>query len=140
MQAMLIICSLPPGGGGHFCLARCSFGPPSHALVVIAIDEWYRLYNRWMVSFVDTICYVSKIMTIKRNLMILDNSGIDYSRMLLFVLGFLVYWKIEPNSHAFSRIWQHVVYDLISKQSNLNCQNNKMQHHRKQFLRFYYNK
>ena len=32
--------------------------------------------------------------------MILDNSGIDYSRMLLFVFGFLVYWKIEP----FSRI------------------------------------
>ena len=28
------------------------------------------------------------------NLMILDNSSIDYSRMLLFVLGFLVYWKI----------------------------------------------
>ena len=58
--------------------------------------------------------------------MILDNSGIDYSRMLLFVLGFLVYWKIEPNSHAFSRIRQHVVYDLISKRSHLNCQNNKM--------------
>ena len=37
----------------------------------------------------------------------LDKSGIDYSRMLLFVLGFLVYWKIEPNSHAFSRIRQH---------------------------------
>ena len=33
--------------------------------------------------------------------MILDNSGIDYSRMLLFV-GFLIYWKIEPNSHAFT--------------------------------------
>ena len=30
------------------------------------------------------------------NLIILDNnSGIDYSRMLLFVFGFLVYWKIE---------------------------------------------
>ena len=57
--------------------------------------------------------------------MILDNSGIDYSRMLLFVLGFLVYLKIEPNSHAFSRIRQHVVYDLISKWSNLNCQKNK---------------
>ena len=32
--------------------------------------------------------------------MILDNSGIDYSRMLLFVFGFLVYWEIEPNSRA----------------------------------------
>ena len=37
-------------------------------------------------------------MTKKSNLMILDNNGIDYSRMLLFLLGFLVYWKIEPNS------------------------------------------
>ena len=54
--------------------------------------------------------------------MILDNSGIDYSRVLLFELGFLVYWKIEPNSYAFSPIRQHVVYDLISKRSHLNCQ------------------
>ena len=36
-------------------------------------------------------------MTKKSNLMILDNPGIDYSRMLLFVLGFLVYWKIKLN-------------------------------------------
>ena len=36
----------------------------------------------------------------KSNLMILDNYGIDYSRMLLFVLGFLVYWKFEINSRA----------------------------------------
>ena len=57
--------------------------------------------------------------------MILDNSGIDDSRMLLFVLGFLVYWKIKPNSHAFSRIRQHVVYDLISKRSHVNCQKTK---------------
>ena len=53
--------------------------------------------------------------------MILDNSGIDYSPMFLFVLGFLVYWQIEPNSQAFSRIRQHVVYDLISKWSHLRC-------------------
>ena len=39
-------------------------------------------------------------MTTKSNLMILDNSGIDYSRMLFFVLSFLVYLKIEPNSRA----------------------------------------
>ena len=32
--------------------------------------------------------------------MIVDNYCLDYSRMLLFVLGFLVYWKIEPNSRA----------------------------------------
>ena len=37
--------------------------------------------------------------------MILDNSGIDHSRMLLFVLGFLVYWKIEPNSRASGNTW-----------------------------------
>ena len=36
-------------------------------------------------------------MTKKSNLMILDDYGID---MLLFVFGFLVYWKIEPNSRA----------------------------------------
>ena len=58
-----------------------------------------------MISFVDTICYVSKIMTKKMNLMILHNSGIDYSRMLLFVLGFRVYWKIEPSSRASGNIW-----------------------------------
>ena len=33
-------------------------------------------------------------------LLILGNSGIDYLRMLLFRLGFLVYWKIEPNSRT----------------------------------------
>ena len=37
--------------------------------------------------------------------MILDNSGIDYSRMLLFVLGILVYWKIEPNARASGNTW-----------------------------------
>ena len=52
--------------------------------------------------------------------MTLHNSGIDYSRVLLFV-----YWKIEPNSHAFSRVRQHVVYDLISKRYHLNCQKTK---------------
>ena len=40
--------------------------------------------------------------------MILVNSAIDYSRMLFFVLGFLVYWKIEPTSQA-SGCWQHWV-------------------------------
>ena len=37
--------------------------------------------------------------------MILDNSGIYYSQMLLFMLGFLVYWKIEPNSRASGNTW-----------------------------------
>ena len=69
--------------------------------------------NRWLASFVDTI-YVWKIIWQKiRNLMILDNSGVDYSRMLLFVFGFRVYWKIEPNSRAFSRLRQHLLYKQL---------------------------
>ena len=56
-----------------------------------------------MVSFVDTMsCFENNI---TKNLMILDNSSIDYSPMLLFVLGFLVYWKIEQNSYASGKIW-----------------------------------
>ena len=98
-------------------------------------------YNRWMVSFVDTICYVSKIIWQKKsNLTILDNSGIDYSRMLLFVLGFLIDWKIESNSWAFSRLRQHLAYDLITKRSHQSCQKNKMWRQRQQFLMFYFNK
>ena len=46
--------------------------------------------------------------------MILGNSSIDYSQMLLFMFGSLVHWKIEPNSRAFSRFRQHLVYDLIT--------------------------
>ena len=72
--------------------------------------------------------------------MIVDNSGIDYSRMLSFVFGFLVDWKIEPNSLAFSRLRQPLVYDLITKWSRERCQKNKMWRQRQQFLRFYYNK
>ena len=47
--------------------------------------------------------------------MILDNSGIDYSIMILFVIGFLVYWKIETNS----------LYNLITKRSRQSCQKTK---------------
>ena len=50
------------------------------------------------------VCFENN-MTKKSNLMILDNPGIDYSRMLLIVLGFLVYWKIEPNSRASGNTW-----------------------------------
>ena len=43
------------------------------------------------------------------NLMILYNLGIDNARMLLaIVFGFIVYWKIAPNSQAFSRFQQHL--------------------------------
>ena len=68
--------------------------------------------NRWVVSFVDTICCFENNDK-KSNLIILDNSGIDYSRMLLFVLGFLVYLKIEQN------------YDLITNRLCQSCQKNK---------------
>ena len=37
--------------------------------------------------------------------MILVNSGIDYAQMLLFMFGFLVYWKTEPNSPESGNIW-----------------------------------
>ena len=85
-------------------------------------------YNRWMVSFVNTIFYVSKIIwQKKRNLIILDNSGIDYSRMLLFVLGFLVYWKIEPNSRALATpgLWldYKAVTSKLSKKQNVTSRN-----------------
>ena len=63
-----------------------------------AIDEWYRLLIQF-VTFLKE--YYKKI----SNLIILDNSGIDYSRMLLFVFCFLVYWKIEPNSRASGNTW-----------------------------------
>ena len=71
-----------------------------------------RLYNyvdtiqsmNGIVCWYNLLCF-EKNMTKKSNLMILDISGIDYSRMLLFVLGFLVYWKIEPNSRASGNTW-----------------------------------
>ena len=46
-----------------------------------------------IVCWYNLLCF-ENYMTKKNNLMKLDNSGIDYSRMLLLVLGFLVYWKI----------------------------------------------
>ena len=60
--------------------------------------------------------------------MILENSVIDYSRMLLFVFGFLVYWKIEPNriveienwklNHAWFTTWlQSGHVKVVKKQS-----------------------
>ena len=54
--------------------------------------------------------------------MILVNSAIDYAGILLFVFDFLVYWKIVPNSRAFSCLRQHLAYDMITKQSRQSCQ------------------
>ena len=39
------------------------------------------------------------------NLMILDNSGIHYSRMLLFKFGFLLHWKTEPTIRTSGNTW-----------------------------------
>ena len=62
--------------------------------------------------------------------MILDNSGIDYSRMLLFLFGFLVYWKLDQIlSTSSDSAWQHLVYDLITKRLRQSCK-------RQQFLGF----
>ena len=33
---------------GHFCLALCSFGPPSHALVVITCGGEGCRYRMWL--------------------------------------------------------------------------------------------
>ena len=68
--------------------------------------------------------------------MILDNSGIDYSGILLFVFDFLVYWNIEPNYRAFSCLRQHLVYDILTKRSRQSSQKNKIWCQRNQFLRF----
>ena len=71
-----------------------------------------RLYNSvdMMQSMNGIICWYHLLcfennMTKKSNLMIHDNSGIDYSRMLSFVFGFLVYWKIEPNFRSSGNTW-----------------------------------
>ena len=63
---------------------------------------------------VDTFLYVWIIPWQKNsNLMILDNSGIDYAQMLLFVFGFPLYWKIGPNSCAFSSLSQNMRHVLL---------------------------
>ena len=48
------------------------------------------------------------------NLMIPDNSGIDYARMLLLVLVFLFTGKLCQIFY-FSRLRQHLVYSVITK-------------------------
>ena len=57
-----------------------------------------------IVCWYNLLCFENN-MPKKRNLMILHNFAIDDSRMLLFVLGFPVYWKIEPNSRASGNTW-----------------------------------
>ena len=58
-----------------------------------------RLYNfvdimqsmNGIVCRYNLLCLENYI-TKKSDLMILNNSGIDHARMLLFVFGFLIYW------------------------------------------------
>ena len=108
-----------------------------HAIYYTICTTLLTWCNRWIISFFDTICYVSKRRYKKiSNLMILDNSDIDYSLMLLFVYGFLVSWKIEPNSRASRNTWcttwlQRGHVKVVKK--------NKMWCQRQQFFRFYYN-
>ena len=81
------------------CRCKARVGTTSDLICVDTIQSM-----NGIVCWYNLLCF-EKNMTKKINLMILDNSGIDYSRMLLFVLGFLVYWKIEPNSHASGNTW-----------------------------------
>ena len=58
------------------------------------------------------------------NLMIPDNSSTDYARMLVFVFGFFVYWKITTNSRASGNTWftirdYKVVASMLSKTQNV---------------------
>ena len=65
--------------------------------------------------------------------MILDNSGMHYAPMLLFVFGFLVYWKISPNSRASGNNW----LTMWLQSGHVNVVKKTMWRQRKQFLRFY---
>ena len=94
-----------------------------------------RLYNyvdtiqsmNGIVCWYNLLCFENN-MTKKSNLMILDNSGIDYSRMLLFMLGFLVYWKIEQNSrdsgNTWFTTWLHTGHVKVVRKTKCDVQDN----------------
>ena len=71
-----------------------------------AIDKWYHLLLQFVV-------FGEFYATKNSHLMIIDNSGIDYLRMWIFVFVFLINWKISPNSWVFSRLRQHLVYYML---------------------------
>ena len=112
-----------------FC--QCFWAPDFHIKITSIVMEFIIYYvsttlftrcNQWKVSLVDKICHVWRILwPTKSNLMILDNSGIDYEQMLIFVFGFLVYWKIARNSRSFSRLQQYLkaVTSMLSKKQNV---------------------
>ena len=87
-----------------------------------------------IVCWYNLLCFENNMK--KRDLMILDDSGIDYSRMLLFVLGFLVYLKIEPNSRASGNTW-FATWLQTGHVNCQSCQKNKMWRQIQEFLRFY---
>ena len=62
--------------------------------------------------------------------MILGNSGINYSRMLLFMFGFLVYWKmyywkivLAPPATPGLQLDYKVVTSKLSKNQNVTSKN-----------------
>ena len=54
--------------------------------------------------------------------MTFDNFGIDYFTNVIIRVWFSRLLGIEPNSRAFSRLRQHLAYNLITKWSCQSCQ------------------
>ena len=96
-----------------FLLYNCSLNLLLYYVCTTFVDMMQSMNG--IVCWYNLLCLENNMTKI--NLMMLDNSGIDYLRMLLFVFGFLGYWKIEPNSCAFSRLRQHLVFNLVTKRS-----------------------
>ena len=88
-----------------------------------------------IVCWYNLLCFENN-MTKKSNLMILDNSG----RLFTNVIIRAWFSCLLENWTKLSRLWQHLVYDLITNRSRQTCQKNKMWRQRQQFLRFYNNK
>ena len=72
-------------------------------------------------------------MTKTCNLMILNNSGRDYARMLLFVYGFLVCWKFASKLSRHFYSWSQSGYINVVKKIKCDVREN-------QSLRFYFDK
>ena len=56
------------------------------------------------------------------NFMILDSSVIEYAQMLLFMMGFSVYFKISKKFRYFLRFRHQLVYYVIRKRSHQCCE------------------
>ena len=71
------------------------------------------------------LLYFENNMTKKSNLMILDNSCI--CRLSTNVIIRAWFSCVLENETKFSRLWQHLVYDLITNRSRQSCQKYKME-------------